>query len=176
MAQGLVLGWLQDIASNGEKFRELQDQGKERIGRQIGEMREAVGRLEIELKGVKEQIETRIQELTRTRAEPVRESIEQSIIALERERKEAQERTALVNHTISEIESIIAEDGDLYADYRKRIQEALVSAESGQKMVPQGLIASLLLQEGGVKIALSSITRKAPCSSVFVPSPPIGRA
>jgi len=55
-------------------------QGKERIGRQIVELGEKSGKLENELTGVKKQIEARIQELTRAKAERVRESIEKSIV------------------------------------------------------------------------------------------------
>jgi hypothetical protein len=79
MAQELVLGWLRDVASNGERFRELEAQGRERIGRQIGELREESVKLEAELTGIKRQIDARIQELTRAKAERVRESIEKRL-------------------------------------------------------------------------------------------------
>jgi len=83
-----MLGWLRDIAS----------------------LRESLGKLEAEVTGLREQIEARIQELTRTKAETVRESIEQSIVSLEQTKKEAEERLALVNHTVSELESLSSEE------------------------------------------------------------------
>jgi hypothetical protein len=40
-----MLWWLRDIASNGERFGGLQIQGRERLGRQIGELRESLREL-----------------------------------------------------------------------------------------------------------------------------------
>jgi len=78
VAQGLVLGWLQDIAGNGKKFRELQAHGRERLGRQLGELRDTLKGLESEEAALKDRVELRIQELTRTKAEAVRDSIEKA--------------------------------------------------------------------------------------------------
>ena len=174
MAQQLVLGWLQDVASNGEKFRELEAQGRERIGRQIGELQEESEKLEAELTGVREQIEARIQELTRAKAERVRESIEKSIVSLEEERKETEERRALVGQSIAEIESLVSKDKSLFSEYRGRIQGVLKKSKDEKKPALAALIASLLLQEGGIKIALSSVNQKALRSTAFVFAPPAG--
>jgi hypothetical protein len=53
-------------------------------------MRKAAGKLEAELAGLREQIEARIQELTRTWAEAVLVSIGKSIVSLEEDRKETE--------------------------------------------------------------------------------------
>jgi site-specific DNA recombinase len=172
MAQDLVLSWLRNVASKGEKFRELEAQGKERIERQINEMKKEAGRLEVELSGVRKQIEARIQELTRARAAGVRESIEKSIVGLEEERKEMEGRRALVDHSIAELEGFFSGDRSLFADYRSRIQEVLKKYEDERKTGLAGLISSLLLQEGGIKIALSSVNQKALRSTAFVSAPP----
>ena len=82
LAQELVLDWLRDVAFNGGRFRELEAQGRERIGLRIGELRRESGKLDAELTGVGRQIETRIQGLTRAKVERVRESIEKSIVGL----------------------------------------------------------------------------------------------
>ena len=63
MAQGLVLGWLEDIAMNGGRFRQLQTQGRERIGRQLVELQESLQGLESEGVALQERVEARIQEL-----------------------------------------------------------------------------------------------------------------
>ena len=63
--------WLRDIAESCEKFRELQAQGRERIGRQIGELRDSLKGLESERAALKDIVELRIQELTRSKAEIV---------------------------------------------------------------------------------------------------------
>ena len=142
MAQSLVLGWLHDIAECGERFRELQAQGRERIGRQIGELRQAAGDLETKLSKLREQIQARIQEPTRTRVDTVRESIEQSIVDLEQERKEAEERRALHQ---AELRSLVAEDRDLFADCRRRIHEVLRKHGSELKSGLIALVSSLVL-------------------------------
>jgi hypothetical protein len=53
MAQDLVLGWLRDVASNGERFRELETHGRERIGRHIVNLRQESGKLDAELIGAR---------------------------------------------------------------------------------------------------------------------------
>jgi site-specific DNA recombinase len=174
MAQELVLAWLRDVASNGERFRELEAQGKERIERQIGELRKEAGRLESELTGMRRQIEARIHELTRAKVERVRESIEKSIVGLEEARKDIEGRRTLVCQSIAELESLISKDKSLFSEYRDRIQEALKKPEDERKTGLAGLIASLLLQEEGIKTALSSVNQKALRSSVLVFAPPAG--
>jgi hypothetical protein len=44
---------------------------------------------------------------------------------LERERKEAAERRALLLHSKRELEGLVAQDWDLFADYRRRIRNVL---------------------------------------------------
>jgi len=174
MAQELVLAWLRDIASNGERFRELEAQGRERIGRQIGELRHQSEKLDAELASARKQIEARIQELTRAKAERVRESIEQSIVGLEEERKDTEGRRVLVAQSIAELETLVSKDRSLFSEYRDRIRGVLRKTEAEQKASLADLIVSLLLQEGGIKIALSSVNQKALRSSVLVFAPPAG--
>jgi hypothetical protein len=102
----------------------------------------------------------------------VRASIEQSIVGLERERKEAEERQALVNHSISELEELIADDGDLFACYRGRIVDPLRKGENELKSGLAELVSSLVLKETSIKIALAGVNRTGLRSSVFVPAPP----
>jgi site-specific DNA recombinase len=174
MAQELVLGWLRDVASNGERFRELEAQGRERIGQRIVELGRESGKLDGELTGVRKQIEARIQELTRAKSEQVRESIEKSIVALEEERKDTESRQALLDRSIEDLEALVSKDKSLFSEYRGRIQAVLKNPETEKKPAIAGLVASLLLQEGGIKIALSSMNQKALRSSVLVFAPPAG--
>jgi site-specific DNA recombinase len=174
MTQELVLGWLRDVASNGERFRELETQGRERIGQQIAEMRKEAGKLEGELTGLKKQIEARIQELTRARAATVRESIEKSIVGLEEERKETEGRRALIEQSIADLEDAASTSKNLFAEYRGRIQDVLKKPKDEEKQALASLISSLLLHEAGLKIALSSVTQKALRSSMLVSAPPAG--
>jgi len=141
-------------------------------------MRKAAGKLEAELAGLaglREQIEARIKELTRTRAEAVRVSIEKSIVSPGEDRKETEQRRALVNHSVAELESLVAIDRDLYDEYRRRIQEALRKRENELKPSLAALVSFLVLEETSIKITLVCIHRAGLRSSVLVSSPPPGR-
>jgi hypothetical protein len=152
----------------------LEAQGRERIGHRIGELRQESGKLEAELSDVRKQIEARIQELTRAKAERVRESIEQSIVGLEEARKDTEGRRALLAQSIEELESLVSKDKSLFSEYRSRLQEVLKKPEADQKAALADLVNSLLLQDGGIKIALSGVSQKALRSSVLVFAPPAG--
>ena len=174
VAQGLVLGWLHDIAANSERFRELQAQGRERLGRQIGELRDSLKGLEAEGAALKEQVELRIQELTRTKVEAVRDSIEKSIVDLGQRQKDLEEKRLLADHAVCELESIVQDDGDLFSAYSWRIRTVLDGPAEGLKAGLQGLIASLLLTDTQIKVALSGVPLREPVRLLFAPSPPEG--
>ncbi|HET6486818.1 MAG TPA: hypothetical protein VFH83_10390, partial [Spirochaetia bacterium] len=55
-----------------------------------------------------------------------------------------------------------------------RIQEALKRPEPEMKPALAELVSSLLLEDGQIKIALSSRNQRALHSSLFAPSPPAG--
>jgi hypothetical protein len=104
--------------------------------------------------------------------ERVRESIEQSIVGLEEARRDTEGRRALVAQSIEELETLISKDKSLFSEYRDRILEAFKKTEAEQKAALAELVASLLLQEGGIKIALSGLNQRALRSSVLVFAPP----
>jgi hypothetical protein len=97
------------------------------------------------LADVKEQIEVRIQELTHTRTKTVRATMQESIVGLEEQRREAEERRAFVNHSISELGELVAEDADLFVKYCSRVQDLLRKDESSLKSGLVALVSSLLL-------------------------------
>ena len=115
-----MLGWLEDIARSGERFRELQAQGRKRISRQTATMRETIQGRDSEKLALKEQVEARIQELTRTKAEAVRDSIEKSIVDLGQRQKELEEKRLFADHAIRELESIMQNDNDQFTAYSRR--------------------------------------------------------
>jgi hypothetical protein len=78
--QGLVLGWLRELAVSGERFRALEALGRERLGREIASLRQTAGHLAAEGASIRDQVEARVEELTRTRAETLRASLEKSIV------------------------------------------------------------------------------------------------
>jgi DNA invertase Pin-like site-specific DNA recombinase len=174
VAQGLVLGWLREIASNGEKFRELQAQGRERLGRQIGELQESLRGLESERAALKDQVELRIQELTRTKAEAVRDSIERSIVDLGQRQKELEDKRLFADHAFRELESIVQNDGDLFTAYSRQIRKVLDTPAESIKTGLQGFIANLLLTDTQINVALPGVPLREPVRAVLVPSPPEG--
>lgn len=71
-----------------------------RLGRQLGELRESLQEPEEEGAALKDQVETSIQEFTRTKAEAVRESIEKSIIDPGQRQREIEEKWLFANHAV----------------------------------------------------------------------------
>jgi DNA invertase Pin-like site-specific DNA recombinase len=173
-AQELVLAWLRNVASNGERFRELEAQGKKRIEHHIGELRGALRGLESEGVALQERVEARIQELTKTKAEAVRESIEKSIIDLGRRKQELDEKQALVIESIREMESLIENEDDQFTRYSQWIRKVLDQSGEALKLGIQGLISSLLLMDTEMKLALSGVPLREPVRLLLVSSPPAG--
>jgi chromosome segregation ATPase len=176
VAQDLVQGWLQDIAAYSERFRELQAQGRERLSRQIGQLRQSLKGLESEEAALKEHAEARIQELSRTRAEAVRDSIEKSIVDLGQRQKGIEENWLFANHAVRELESILENDGDLFAAYGRRIRRVLDASTEELETRIQGLIANLLLTDTQIKVALSGVPLREPIRAVLVPSPQVAQS
>jgi site-specific DNA recombinase len=173
-AQELVLGWLRDVASNGEKFRELEAQGKKRIEHHIGELRSSLRGLETESVALQERVEARIQELTKTKAEAVRESIEKSIIDLRQRKKELEEKQALVIESVQKMEAVLWNEDDLFSGYSGWIRKVLDRSGEALKLGIQGLISSLLLMDTEMKLALSGVPMKEPVRVSFAFAPPAG--
>ena len=90
---------------------------------------------------LRNRIEKRIQELTKTKSEVVRDSVEKSIVDMEEKKKELEEKRLFVNHTISELETLMIEDAGLYTEYRNRIKHAINKGRNQLKNVLQGLLS-----------------------------------
>ncbi len=174
MAQELVLAWLRDVASNGERFRELEAQGRKRIAHHIGELRESLRGLEAEGAAIEERVEARIQELTKTRTEAVRESIEKSILDLRQRKKGLEEKQTFVLDAIRQTESILKSQEDQFTRYSRWIRKVLDQTGEGLKLGIHGLISRLLLMDTEMKLALSGVDLKEPVRVAFSFAPPAG--
>ena len=174
MAQELVLAWLRDVASNGERFRELEAQGRKRIAHHIGELRESLRGLETEGAAIEERVEARIQELTKTRTEAVRESIEKSILDLRQRKKGLEEKQTFVLDAIRQTESILKSQEDQFSRYSRWIRKVLDQTGEGLKLGIHGLISRLLLMDTEMKLALSGVGLKEPVRVAFAVAPPAG--
>jgi site-specific DNA recombinase len=174
LAQKLVLAWLRDVASNGPRFRELEAQGRKRIAHHTGELRESLRGLEAEETAIEERVEARIQELTRTRTEAVRESIEKSILDLRQRKKGLEEKQTFVLDAIRQTESILKSQEDQFTKYSRWIRKVLDQTGDGLKPGIHGLVSRLLLMDSEMKLALSGANLKEPVRVAFAFAPPAG--
>jgi DNA invertase Pin-like site-specific DNA recombinase len=172
LAQELELAWLRDVASNGPRFRELEAQGRKRIAHHVGELRESLRSLETEGAAIEERVEARIQELTKTRTEAVRESIEKSILDLRQRKKGLEEKQTFVLDAIRQMESILKTQEDQFARYSRWIRKVLDQTGEGLKLGIHGLISRLLLMDSEMKLALSGVNLKEPVRVAFAFAPP----
>ena len=172
MGQELVLAWLRDVASNGQRFRELEAQGRKRIARHISELRESLRSLETEGAAIEERVEARIQELTKTRTEAVRESIEKSILDLRQRKKGLEEKQTFVLDAIRQTESVLKSQEDQFTKYSRSIRKVLDQTGEGLKLAIHGLISRLLLMDTEMKLALSGVNLKEPVRVMFAVAPP----
>lgn len=138
-------------------------------------MQEETGKLETSLAGLREPIEARIRQLIRTRTEAVRASIERSIAKLEAQRKEAEERRALLLYSKEELENLASAERDLFSEYRRRIREVLGKAGKDLKSRLATLLSALILEENGIKTALTGVHHSGLRSTVLAVAPPVGR-
>ena len=181
LAHQIVLDWLRDIASNGERFQRLHEEGVRRIENRVAELRKAFTKIDTEQTSLLTQIDARIDELTRCSAESVRRSIETSITRLENTKEEKRQQRLYIEHEIRQLEAASTAT-DLFSCYQNAIQKGMrLVGEDRQddeaKIAFKGLLASLTLQETGIKIALSGgVNRKALGSTLFVVTPPHGRS
>lgn len=179
LAHQIVLDWLRDIASNGERFQRLHEEGVRRIENRVAELRKAFTKIDTEQTSLLTQIDARIDELTRCSAESVRRSIETSITRLENTKEEKRQQRLYIEHEIRQLEAASTAT-DLFSCYQNAIQKGMrLVGEDRQddeaKIAFKGLLASLTLQETGIKIALSGgVNRKALGSTLFVVTPPHG--
>ena len=175
----LVLDWLRDIAANGEHFETLRREGVKRIAQRIEELSRELRRIDDENTALLSQIDARIDALTRTETPTVRQSIETSITRLEKQRAEEREKRLYVENEINQLENLRSTSENLYGDYKQAIQEILGvinnNPQPGElRNTLKCLIASLVLTETGIKIALSgSVNRKALGSTLYVFAPPV---
>jgi hypothetical protein len=172
----LVFDWLKDISANGERFKELQEKGKERLQQEFALLQKEHVRLEERAADINSQVEARIRELIKTDSQVVRKTIEQSIEKLKEQNQEIKDKQAYVNHIISCLEELLINSKDVFRLYGELIRETLAKAEGDNpvfqaKSALQSLLAVLCLFPAHIKTALSCVNRKGPVSTVFVVAP-----
>ena len=150
MAQELVLGWLRDVASNGEKFRELEAQG----GSASGGRSASCGRNPRSWMPGSTTCR-RTDRGPHPRADPGQGGAGPGIHRAEHRRPGGSAQghggRALLAQSIAELESLVSKDKSLFSEYRAGSRRCSRRPEVEQKIALAGLVASLLLQDGGIK-------------------------
>ena len=177
MVNQLVLEWLRDIAENGERFEELRQEGKKRIQHRVTELHAAAARTDEEIAALTTQTDARIDELTRTKADTVRRSIEASIERLESQIEEKHTERRYAEREAEQLKELLG-DSSIFEHYQHDIRTvlALIDDENPRKALKpmRSLLAGLAVGHEQIRIALSGlVNRRADDSTLFVIAPPV---
>ena len=163
----LVLDWLKDISTNGEKFHRLQEEGRNRIKKRIDFLNKSLKELDQEEIRLEKEIEARVSELVKTKLGVVKDTIEKSIVKLNEASKDLEAKRLYIEYEIEELKKLLADDQNLFTEYSHRIKEVLGTGSVDLKEELKSIISYIRLDEKVIKIALSGVNRKALSSSVF---------
>ena len=173
----LVLGWLRDIMNDGERFERLRQEGVKRVNHRIEELQEALTQIDQQQTFLVEQIDTRINELARSKEDAIRCSIEASITRLASRQEELRQERLYAEHEVGQLEAL-ATSPRLFANYQKQIRKTLGLVDQdghaeNAKTALKDLLAALTLNPEAIKIALSGlVNQRAPSSTLSVAAPP----
>ncbi len=131
--------------------------------------------LDVEQVALQNDTEARIRELTRNNAEKVRESIERSILTLEKQKEKNSRKQSSLIHEPAEFYETASQAGKMFKSTSNEIQKMLQSHPSESKLALCKLLSGLEIGETNTKVVLSSVNHSGPCSSAFAPAPPVGR-
>lgn len=163
----LVFDWLDEISNNGEKFNQLKTEGKIRIKRRIDFLNKAIYKLKTEKKALVNEIEARLNELTNTKSEIVKKTIEESIIKLDQAKKEIEDKHVYIKYEIERLEKLIQDDNNLFREYSDRIKTVFRPPTNKTKNKLKEVISYIKLDDRNVKIALSPVNLNEPVRALF---------
>ena len=170
----LIFDWLDDISNNGDKFNQLKTEGKIRIRKRIDFLNKAIGKLKTEKKALVKEIEARLNELTNTKSETVKNTIEESIIKLEQAKKEIDDKDVYIRHEIDRLGELIQDDNDLFREYSDRLKTVFRPPAAGTKNKLREVISYVKLDDKHVNIALSPVNLNEPVRAALGFSPRAG--
>ena len=170
----LILDWLRDISVNGEKFHQLQEQGKIRINKRINFLNKSLKELDAEEIRLEKKIEARISELVKTKSDIVKDTIEKSIVKLDEDKKDIEAKRLYIEYEIEELKKLLADEKNLFKEYSQKIKDILSKTSADIKGKLSEIISYIRLNEKEIKIALSGVNQKGLVSSVFASAPPAG--
>ena len=175
----LVLDWLRDITADTEHFEKLRQEGVRRIEQRIEELETALKRTKQQQESLTEQIDARIDELTKTTSTTIRGTIEASIVRLQGQTEELNQLCRYTEHEITTLQGL-ASDPNVYEEYKTAIHQALAKIDGNtaapaeeKKAAVASVFSSLTLQQDHIKTALSGVNLKGPVSMVYGVAPPV---
>ncbi len=167
----LILDWLRDISTNGDKFRQLQEQGKIRISKRISFLNRSLKELDSDKMNLDKEVDIRVSELVRAKSDIVKDTIEKSIIKLEEDKKEIEAKRLYIPHEIEELNKLLANEKNLFKEYSQKIKDILKSGLGNIREQLREMISFVRLEETEIKIALSGVNQKGLVSALFVTAP-----
>ncbi len=175
----LILTWLRDITADTEHFEKLRQEGVRRIEQRIEELETALKRTKQQQESLTEQIDARIDELTKTTSTTIRGTIEASIVRLQGQTEELNQLCRYTEHEITTLQGL-ASDPNVYEEYKTAIHQALAKIDGNtaapaeeKKAAVASVFSSLTLQQDHIKTALSGVNLKGPVSMVYGVAPPV---
>jgi len=168
----LILDWLRDISVNGEKFHQLQEQGKIRINNRIDFLNKSLKELDAEEIRLEKEIEARVSELVKTKLDVVKSTIEQSIVKLDEDKKDIEAKRLYIEYEIEELKKLLADGKNLFKEYSQKIKDILNKGFADIKEKLKDIVSYIRLDEKEIKIALSGVNQKGLVSALFASSPP----
>lgn len=168
----LVFDWLKDISKNGDRFKELQEQGKSRIDKRIKFLKRSLKELVEDQIRIEKEKEMMVAELVRAKSDVVKDTIENTIIKLDTEQKENEGKISYLEYEIEELNKIFENEKNLFNEYSERLKNILNKNTPNLKDQLKETISYIRLEENDIKIALSGVTRKGLVSAMFCSSPP----
>ncbi len=157
----LVLDWLKDISTNGEKFHRLQEEGRNRIKKRIDFLNKSLKELDQEEIRLEKEIEARVSELVKTKLDAVKSTVEKSIVKLDQEKKDIEAKQLYIKHEIKELKKLLADGKDLFKEYSEEIKDLLNNSFADLKNRLKCVISYIRIDNTHIKIsAFGCLTEK----------------
>jgi len=148
----LILDWLRDISINGEKFHQLQEQGKIRINKRIDFLNKSLKELDAEEIRLEKEIEARVSELVKTKLGVVKSTVEKSIVKLDEDKKDIEAKRLYIEYEIEELKKLLADEKNLFKEYSQKIKDILSKTSADIKGKLSEIISYIKLNEREIKL------------------------
>jgi len=167
----LVADWLTDLADGPTQLNQLQIAGAKRLKKRTRFLANSIKHLSLQKRQAEQETELRVAKLIAAKSEKVKRAIETSIDKLANDQEETEAKKAYLEHEVSQINAIIADNQKLFSHYQRQIANYINSTQAKRKEWATQIFSRMLLGERELTVALSPINRKGDVSTLFVASP-----